>query len=87
MKDQIEKFKSLDETRKNLSEKKIRIEEQFKSKKQALSSLIKEIQEEGYDPKKLGEIIQEKEKEVEDRISKFEEDLQEASGKLAEIEV
>jgi len=86
MKDQIERFKELSDTLKGLSEKKIRLEEQYKSKKQALSDLVKEIRDAGYDPRKLGDVIKEKEESLTKDIKSFEENLQEVSSKLAEIE-
>jgi len=86
MNDQIERFKELNENLKNLSEKKIRFEEQFKTKKQSLAELIREIKEAGYDPIKLNEAIQEKETALKKAIAKFEKELQEVSSQLSEIE-
>lgn len=86
MKDQIERFKELNDKLKNLSEKKIRLEEQFKNKKQTLTDLIKEIKAAGYDPTKLSEVIKEKEETLKNDISTFENELQTVSTQLAEIE-
>jgi uncharacterized protein (UPF0335 family) len=86
MKDQIERFKELNDKLKNLSEKKIRLEEQFRSRKQALSDLIKEIKAEGYDPTKLGEVIKEKEELLKSAIGAFEQELQTVSTQLTDIE-
>lgn len=86
MKDQIERFKELSDTLKVMAEKKIRLEEQYKSKKQALSDLVKEIRDAGYDPRKLGDVIKEKEESLTKDIQSFEKNLQEVSSKLAEIE-
>lgn len=86
MKDQIERFRELSDKLKGLAEKKIRLEEQYKTKKQALSDLVKEIKDAGYDPRNLGTVIREKEESLTKDISSFENDLQEVSSKLAEIE-
>lgn len=86
MKDQIERFRELSDKLKNLSEKKIRLEEQFKSKKAALTELVKEIKDAGYDPKNLGEVIKEKEEALKNAIGTFEQELQTVSTQLAEIE-
>ena len=86
MKDQIEHFKGLNDQLKSLSEKKIRFEEQFKTKKQALTDLVKEIRDAGYDPRNLGEVIKEKEKALTSAISTFEKELQAVSAQLTDIE-
>jgi uncharacterized protein (UPF0335 family) len=86
MKDQIERFKELNDKLKTMSEKKIRLEENFKTKKQTLTDLVKEIKEAGYDPRNLGEVIQEKEKSLKEAISTFEQELQTVSTQLTEIE-
>lgn len=86
MNDQIEQFRILSEQLKTLSEKKIRLEEQYKAKKEALTNLIVEIKEKGYDPKKLNEVIQEKEKDLNDSIEEFKKELEKVSAELTEIE-
>lgn len=86
MKDQVEKFKLLNEKLKTLSEKKIRYEEQFKNRKQTLAELLREIKNAGYDPTKLDNAIEEKEKNLTEAINTFEKELGEVSTKLAEIE-
>lgn len=86
MKDQIERFRELNDKLKTLSEKKIRLEEQFKSKKQALTDLVTEIKNAGYDPKNLGVVIKEKEEALKTAISSFEGELQKVSGLLTQIE-
>jgi len=86
MKDQIELFKELNVKLKTMSEKKIRLEENFKTKKQALTDLVKEIKDAGYDPRNLGEVIQEKENSLKTAINTFEQELQAVSTQLAEIE-
>jgi uncharacterized protein (UPF0335 family) len=86
MKDQIERFRELNDKLKTMSEKKIRLEENFKTKKQALTDLVKEIKDAGYDPRNLGEVILEKENSLKGAISTFEQELQAVSTQLAEIE-
>ena len=86
MKDQIEHSKELNEDLKTLTEKKIRLEEQFNSKKKDLTDLVQEIKEAGYDPRKLGEIIKGKEEDLQKSIGTFEKDLQKVSEQLTEIE-
>jgi uncharacterized protein (UPF0335 family) len=86
MNDQIEQFRNLNEQLKTLSEKKIRLEEQYKAKKEALTNLIVEIKGKGYDPKKLGEVIKQKEKELNNSIEEFKKELEEVSAELTEIE-
>lgn len=86
MKDQIERFRELNDKLKGLSEKKIRLEEQYKSKKEALTNLVKEIKDAGYDPKNLGTVIKEKEESLKTAISSFEGELQKVSEQLSEIE-
>lgn len=86
MKDQIENFRDLQSKLRNLSDKKIRLEEQFKTKKKDLTNLITEIREAGYDPKNLGVVIKEKEASLKIAIDSFEKDLQTVSTKLSEIE-
>jgi uncharacterized protein (UPF0335 family) len=86
MNDQIEQFRNLNEQLKTLSEKKIRLEEQYKAKKEALTNLIVEIKAKGYDPKKLGEVIKEKEKELNNSIEEFKKELEKVSAELTEIE-
>lgn len=84
--EQIEKFENLTKKQRMLEEKKIRLEEQYNNKKEALLELIKEIKEAGYNPKELGEIINKKEKELSEKIAQFEKELEDLSNKIAEIE-
>ena len=57
MSDKIEKFQKLQEKASDLKTKKIRLEEQYKSKKSTLKELVKEVKDLGYDPNKLGQVI------------------------------
>jgi uncharacterized protein (UPF0335 family) len=87
MKSEIEKFTALNQTLSDLRDKKIRLEEQFKSKKASLSELLKEIKAAGYDPTKLKEIIQEKETSLKKQIADFEQEVTKVSSALSKIEV
>jgi len=69
-----------------LSDKKIRLEERFKSEKKKLEKLLKEIAEKGYDPKKLSEIKEEKEQQLKKSMDDLEEKVRETSEKLNSIE-
>lgn len=83
---EIERFTDLSKQLRTVEDKKIRLEEQFKTKKEALSELIKEIKDAGYDPTKLKEIIQTKEEELKKDIAAFEAELSTASSLLSKIE-
>jgi len=87
METELSKFTKLKEDLRSLENRKIRIEEQLKSKKQDLQELVLKIKESGYDPKKLNEIIVEKEKALKEQIQNFETKLQKASTQLTAIEV
>lgn len=82
----LDKFKKLCEEKSSLEKRKIRLEEQFKAKKEALTKLVKEIKTAGYDPNNLKTIIQDKEKDLLKSIEDFEGKIKEASSKLASIE-
>jgi len=86
MQTEIEKFTEITNQLKKLEEKKIRLEEQFRSKKESLTELLKEIKAAGYDPSKLKETIQEKEAALTQQLSIFEKDVETASSLLAQIE-
>jgi chromosome segregation ATPase len=86
MKDQIELFRELNDKLNSLNEKKIRFEEQLKSKKKDFISLRKEIEDAGYDPTKLSVIKKEKEDQVKVDIENFEKKVNKVSEQLSEIE-
>ena len=87
MKDEVTRFKEISQQLEALEEKKIRIEEQFKSKKAALQELLNKIKSEGYDPTKLSEIIAEKESVLIKDLQKFEKQVKEVSEALSVVEV
>lgn len=86
MSSDVDKYMELEEKKKDLEKKIIRIEEQYRSKKQAMVELVEQIKKDGYDPKKLKEIIAEKEEEISNLVSDFENKLKDTSDKLSTIE-
>ncbi len=83
---EVKKFMDLCDTLKQLETKKIRLEEQFKNKKEMLTELVREIKAEGYDPNTLKDVIAEKEAELQNEVEAFEKALQTASTELAKAE-
>jgi len=86
MSNQIEKYQELQKKSKELSNKKIRLEEQYKNKKQTLKELVDEIKALGYDPNNLSQVIKEIEDELTQKIITFEKEITDVSEKLAKIE-
>jgi len=84
--EQVEKYMELEEKLKDVSTRKIRIEEQYKSKKSDLKELIDEIKGEGYNPKELKSIIATLEKEFDQELKDFESSLDKISSQLSKIE-
>jgi uncharacterized protein (UPF0335 family) len=83
---ETQKFVELKKTQDELKTKKIRLEEQCKSKEAELKNLIKEIKDAGYEPKDLKSVIQKKETELKEELALFESGLQDVSKKLSVIE-
>ena len=83
---EVKKFMELCDTLKNLETRKIRLEEQFKAKKETLTELVKQIRAEGYDPNSLKDVIVEKETELQKEVDEFEKALNTASEELAKAE-
>lgn len=86
MEKEAQKFLDLKKTQDELKTKKIRLEEQCKSKEQDLKNIVKEIKDAGYEPNELKAVILEKDKEIKDELVAFEASLQEVSKKLSAIE-
>jgi len=86
-KEQVEKYMELEKKLKDVSTRKIRIEEQYKAKKKDLKDVIDEIRGEGYDPKDLKNVIAGLESEFNKELKSFEATLNEISEKLSKIEV
>ena len=83
---EAEKFIKLQDELKAQETKKIRLEEQFRTKKEMLTNLVKEIKEAGYEPNDLKKIIAEKETNLESMVNQFEEELKKTSEALSKIE-
>jgi uncharacterized protein (UPF0335 family) len=86
MTDQVDRFKALEKRRQELQTKKIRLEEQYNAKRQALSAIIEEVKKAGYDPKTLRKTIIEMEAKLKQDMDSFEEGLEKASKQLSSIE-
>lgn len=84
--EQVEKFIEIEEKLKDVSTRKIRIEEQYKNKKQALKDLVDEIKSQGYNPNELGKTIKKMESDLAIKLENFEKEIEEISKKLSEIE-
>jgi hypothetical protein len=85
--DDTQRFTKIKEDINQMSDQKIRLEERFKTEKANLEKLLTEINEKGYDPKKLTEIREEKEKQLEKLLGELETQVQETQEKLNLIEV
>ena len=84
--DQVERFINIQKQIKDLSGKKIRIEERCKAETEKLEKLVAEIRGKGYDPTKLAEIKDAKEKELEKSLADLEALVEDVSKKLQTIE-
>ena len=84
--DQVQRFMAVQEKIKTLSGEKIRIDERYKAETTKLEKLIGEIKAKGYDPTKLSEIKDAKEKELEKSLAELEQSVMGVSNKLKEIE-
>jgi mannitol/fructose-specific phosphotransferase system IIA component (Ntr-type) len=86
MDNKTEKFLNLKQQQNDLLTKKIRFDEQCKTKEQDLKNLVKEIKDNNYEPNELQSIIQKKEKEIEQELATYEADLSKVSQQLSAIE-
>lgn len=86
MADQVERFKALEKRRQELQTKKIRLEEQYNAKREALAAVIAEVKKAGYDPKTLKQTISDMEEKLKRDMDVFESDLEKASKQLSSIE-
>jgi len=82
-----EKFIALEKRRKELDDKRIRMEEQLKLKKEELAKVISQIKAEGYDPNKLKDTLSEMEEKLAKDTQEFETQLAKATDLLASVEV
>jgi len=84
--ERVERYMEIEKKLKDVSTRKIRIEEQYKAKKKDLKDIIDEIKGEGYNPKDLKNIIVELEAEFNEELKIFESTLDDISQKLSKIE-
>jgi septation ring formation regulator EzrA len=84
--DAIQRFKELKEQIDKLSAHKIRIDERYKTEREKLEKILKEIASKGYDPTKLSEVKSLKESELTETLSDLEAKVKEISSKLNIIE-
>ena len=84
--DQVQRFMSIQQQIETLSSEKIRIDERYKAETAKLEKLVEEIKKKGYDPTKLAEIKEAKEKELEKNLIDLENKVNEITQKLQTIE-
>jgi len=84
--DEVQRFKKLKEKIDEISQNKIRIEERFKAEKEKLEALMKEIESKGYNPKELGTVKEQLEKELGTELHNLEEAIEGLSEKLSPME-
>lgn len=81
-----QKFMELTQKADELKTKKIRIEEQCRSKESELKKLVAEIKKAGFQPNELKKVIDEKSAQIEKDIAEFEASLEKVSQDLSTIE-
>jgi len=84
--DETQRFSKLKESIKEISGRKIRLEERFNSEKERLEKLLTEISAKGYDPKNLGETRKAKEAELAKALAELEGMVKDAEQKLDSME-
>lgn len=85
--DDTQRFTQIKEDINKMSDQKIRLEERFKTEKANLEKLLTEIKDKGYDPKKLKEIREKKETELQELLAELEVTVKDTQEKLNLIEV
>lgn len=85
--DEVQRFNNLKDEIAELSNQKIRGEERYNNLKKQLEKLLKEISEKGFDPQKLSDIREQKEKEFKEQLEEIEDLVKKAQEKMNEIEV
>jgi len=86
MADETQRFMQIKDRIKVVSDQKIRLEERYKSEKQALETVLKSISERGIDPTKLTETRKAKEAELLKLLADLETRTKEAETKLKAME-
>ena len=84
--DEVQRFTKISEEITNLSSLKIRYEERLKAEKEKLENLLKEITAKGYDPSKLSENREQKQKELKIKMDDLEAKVKDVRIKLQAIE-
>jgi len=80
------KIEEIQKKHQNLHERKIRLQERLRTEEANFKTLIQEIKSKGYDPKKLKQIKEEKEANLEKLFLEVSEKMKEAENILDEIE-
>jgi DNA repair exonuclease SbcCD ATPase subunit len=84
--DEVQRFTAIQEKANKASETYIRLEERLKTNMVKLDTLVKSIQEKGYDPNKLAEIKAQKTAELTKALDTLETELNTISEQLKSIE-
>jgi uncharacterized protein (UPF0335 family) len=86
MEDAKTRFLRLKEENNKNQARKIRLEEQMRAAKKQLVDVMDEIKGLGIDPKNIGEVLKEKEAELENALASLESEVSKASEALSSIE-
>jgi len=86
MSDNVERYMVLQKKVEELKSQKIRLEEQHKNKKQALTEIVEKIKALGIEPNQLKTVIAEKENEIMDKLNSFEKEVEDVSRQLSSIQ-
>ena len=86
MSDNVQRYLDLKEKRDDLNAQKIRLDEQYKTKKESLVKIIEKIKKHGIKPNELKDVIAKKETELNDKITKFEDSLEKVSAQISKIQ-
>ena len=86
MADNVERYTSLQKKREDINSQKIRLEEQYKAKKQSLTEIVDKIKALGIEPNKLKDVIAEKEASLQKKLNSFEKEVEDVSKQLSLIQ-
>jgi len=84
--DEVQRFTEIQEKTKKASEVFIRLEERLKTNMTKLETMIKSIQEKGYDPTKLADTKNAKTEELNQVLEALEKEINNITEKLKDIE-
>jgi molybdopterin converting factor small subunit len=85
--DEVQRFASIQEKTNKASEVFIRLEERLKTNMSKLETMIKSIQDKGYDPTKLADTKNAKSAELNQILDTLEKEINDITEKLKDIEV